>query len=79
MKEKVVDLDRTVYELCSGDPEIAGILQEAGFSDVTKPGMLNTAGRFMTIPKGASMKRIDLRDVKRLFSEHGYSTTGGGS
>lgn len=76
MKDKVVDLNRTVYELCYADPEIAGILREAGFSDVTKPGMLNTAGRFMTIPKGATMKRIDLQVVKRLFSEHGYSTTG---
>jgi hypothetical protein len=77
MSEKVLDLDRTVYELCSGDPEIAGILQEVGFADVTKPGMLNTAGRFMTIPKGAQFKRIDLAEVKRVFAEHGYRVVGG--
>ena len=77
MNGKVLDLDRTVYELCTGDPEIAGILQEAGFSDVTKPGMLNTAGRFMTIPKGAQMKRIDLAEVKRIFAERGYEVVGG--
>ncbi len=52
MKEKVLDLDRTVYELCADEPEIAGILRKAGFSDITKPGMLQTAGRFMPIPKG---------------------------
>lgn len=77
MKEKILDLDRTVYELCTADPEIAGILQETGFSDVTKPGMLSTAGRFMTIPKGAGFKRIDLEGVKRVFAERGYKIVGG--
>ncbi len=77
MSGKVLDLDRTVYELCTGDPEIAGILQDVGFADVTKPGMLNTAGRFMTIPKGALLKRIDLAEVKRIFAERGYEVVGG--
>ena len=77
MSEKVLNLGRTVYELCSGDPEIAEFLRKAGFADVTKPGMLNTAGRFMTIPKGAQLKRIDLEDVKRIFAEHGFRVDGG--
>ena len=77
MNEKLLNLDRTVYELCSGDPEVAEILKEAGFADVTKPGMLNTAGRFMTIPKGAQLKRIDLEDIKRIFAEHGFRIVGG--
>lgn len=77
MSEKVLNLDRTVYELCSGDPEVSEILKEAGFADVTKPGMLNTAGRFMTIPKGAQLKRINLEDIKRIFSEHGFRVVGG--
>ena len=75
----MLDLGRTVYELCMGDPEIAEILREVGFSDVTKPGMLNTAGRFMTIPKGAGLKRIDLEDVKRTFAERGYAVIGDGT
>ena len=33
------------------------ILAEIGFVDILKPGMLNTAGRFMTIPKGAAMRK----------------------
>lgn len=79
MGERVLDLNRTVYALCTEDPEIAGILAEAGFSDVARPGMLNTAGRFMTIPKGAAMKRMNLDDVKRVFEAHGYKVTGGGT
>jgi len=77
MNGKILDLDRTVYALCASDPEIAGILREVGFSDVMKPGMLNTAGRFMTIPKGAQFKGIDLADVKRIFEERGYTVVGG--
>jgi hypothetical protein len=34
--------------------------------------MLATAGRFMTIPKGAALKKIDLEVIKSMLTEHGY-------
>lgn len=73
MEEKVIDLRKTVFELCSHDSEIPAILAEAGFSDILKPGMLSTAGRFMTIPKGAEMKHIDLNALKETFIGRGYT------
>jgi len=73
MADRVLDLDKTVYELCTADPGILPILEEAGFSEVTKPGMLATAGRFMTIPKGAALKKLDLETVKQTFAKHGYT------
>lgn len=72
MADKVIHLNKTVYELCREDSNVAGILAEAGFTDITKPGMLNTAGRFMTISKGAVMKKINLDTIKQIFKEHGY-------
>ncbi len=54
MKEKIIQLNKTVYELCSKDPEVAVVLAEIGFTDITKPGMLQTAGRFMTFRKERS-------------------------
>lgn len=72
MQEKIIDLSKTVYEICSADPEAAEILAGAGFTDITKPGMLKTAGRFMTIPKGAVMKKISMDTVKQAFTEQGY-------
>ncbi|MEA5016057.1 MAG: DUF1858 domain-containing protein [Candidatus Limiplasma sp.] len=78
MEERVLDLDKTVYALCSQDPQVAEILREAGFSEITKPGMLTTVGRVMTIPKGAAMRHVELEEVKRLFESHGYRVTGGG-
>lgn len=72
MGKKAVDFNKTVYELCSGNPEILNILAGAGFSDITKPGMLNTAGRFMKIPDGARVKKINLEEVKKAFTSRGY-------
>ncbi|NLL78028.1 MAG: DUF1858 domain-containing protein [Clostridiales bacterium] len=73
MADKILDLNSTVYELCSADSGIIPILAEAGFTDITKPGMLATAGRFMTIPKGASFKKLNLEDIKHIFTQHGYT------
>ena len=44
-----------------------------GFKDITKPGMLNTAGRFMTLPKGAAMKGINMDVIREELMKHGFS------
>lgn len=72
MTHKILDLNRTVHELCTADPGILPLLAAAGFTEITKPGMLATAGRFMTIPKGAAMKKLDLAMIKSRFEEAGY-------
>ena len=45
-----IDLKKTVYEILRENPEIVSIMKELGFENITNEGMLNTAGRFMTIP-----------------------------
>lgn len=75
MGDKTIDLGKSVHELATEYPEIINIMQELGFSDIMKPGMLNTAGRFMTIPNGAAMKGIELGLVKQKFIEKGYEIT----
>ncbi len=71
--EKIIDLTRSVHDLCKENPEVIEILKELGFDQITNPAMLNTAGRFMTIPKGAVMKGIDLGRIKREFENRGFS------
>lgn len=68
----VIDLNKTIYELSKEIPEITEIMLGLGFHDITKPGMLNTAGRFMTIKKGAAMKKIDLKLIINTLREKGY-------
>lgn len=67
-----LDLNKTVYELCKEYPELPQILADLGFQDITKPGMITTVGRFMTIPKGAKMKKIDLISMIQTLTERGY-------
>ena len=70
---KSIDLNKTVYNLCRDDSGIIDILKNLGFKDIGKPGILETAGRFMTIAAGAKMKGINLDEIKKEFISRGYS------
>ncbi|ABO50132.1 conserved hypothetical protein [Desulforamulus reducens MI-1] len=69
---KILNLQKSLFELVREHPDIANIMHELGFKDIVKPAMLNTAGRVMTIPKGAALKKIDLDTIKQTFQEKGY-------
>lgn len=69
-----ISFEETVYSLINKHPDINGIMVEAGFANITKPGMIDTVGRIMTIKKGAKMKEISLDELKALFLQHGYIT-----
>ena len=68
----VIDLSKSVYEICNEHPEVVGIMKDLGFESITNPAMLKTAGRFMTIPKGAAMKNIPMEKIKEAFAANGY-------
>ncbi len=70
--QKVVDFTKTIYDLCTENPEIKEIMRELGFESITNPGMINTAGRIMTIPKGATMKGVELGKIRAEFEKRGY-------
>lgn len=69
---KRISLNDSIYQLTSEHPEILDIMIELGFSDIGKPGMLNTMGRVMTLKKGAKMKQIDLAHIKAVFLAEGF-------
>ena len=71
--KKIVDFNKTIYELCTEDPFIIEIMKEQGFEQITKQGMLQTAGRVMTIPKGARMRGKEITDIVQTFENHGYA------
>jgi len=70
--KKTIDLSKSVYELCRDNPEMVGIMKELGFDNIANPAMLNTAGRFMTIPKGAELKKISIEKIKEVLKNKGY-------
>ncbi len=69
---KNLNLKKSIFELCTQDPELLDILYEIGFTEIVKPGMLNTVGRFMTLPKGASLRKISMDDVRKSLAQKGY-------
>lgn len=71
--EKIVDFNKSIYELAKESDEIIQIMKELGFADIDKPGMLNTMGRFMTINKGIVMKKFPIDRVKEAFIKKGYT------
>jgi len=73
MDQILIDLNETVFALCSKYPDMIGILSELGFTDITKPGMLQTAGRFMTPVKGAALKHIPLEQIIAALAARGYT------
>ena len=70
---KEVSLKESVYELCSTHPELVTLMREIGFVNITKPGMLQSVGKFMTIPKGCRTMQISLEDVKEHLSNNGFT------
>ncbi|NLK99962.1 MAG: DUF1858 domain-containing protein [Clostridiales bacterium] len=74
MEDKTVDLNKSVYEICNEYKDLPEILHDLGFVDIIKPGMLHTAGRFMTLKKGAALKKISIDSIKERLSLHGYNT-----
>lgn len=64
---KELDFSKSVYELTQQYPEIVEIMRDLGFTEIVKPGMLQSAGRVMTIPKGSKMKKIPMEKGGRTM------------
>ncbi|MGX7393833.1 DUF1858 domain-containing protein [Carnobacterium mobile] len=69
---KTISLESSVYELVTAYPEIQQVLFDLGLKDIQNPAMLNTVGRYMTIPKGAKMKKVDLNNIIHQLNQLGF-------
>ena len=77
MANKMLDLNKSVYELTQEYPEVVEIMASLGFADITKKAMLMSVGRVMTIPKGAKMKGIAMEKIVAAFKESGFTLSDG--
>jgi hypothetical protein len=69
---KTINLNQSLYEICTQFPEVISIMESLGFENISKPTMLQTVGRVMTIPKGCRVKDIPLETVIHTFENHGF-------
>jgi hypothetical protein len=72
MERATLSAQTTIYELAQQYPEIPDIMAELGFKDIVKPMMLQTAGRYMTLDKGARLKGIAWSVIVATFAQHGF-------
>lgn len=73
---KKLDLTKSVYELTQEYPELIDIMVGLGFTEITKKPVLHSAGKIMTIPKGAKMKNIPMMNVVAAFMSKGFEFVG---
>lgn len=71
--DKLLHWDEPIFNLVSRHSEVKGIMVGLGFHDIARPGMLQTAGRFMTLSKGIALKKISMETVEQTFLQHGFT------
>ena len=64
---KEINLDQTLLSLATTYPELIDILYDLGFTQIKAPGMLKTAGRFMTLRSGCELRKIELERLKEIL------------
>lgn len=69
---KEINLDQTLLSIVSQYPELIDLLYDFGFTQIKVPGMLQTAGRFMTLRSGCKLRKIDLEKLKIYLIENGF-------
>lgn len=70
---KELNTKLSVYELTQLAPDIIDIMAELGFKDILLPGMIQTAGKFMTLKKGADLRKIPWAQIEKAFALKGYT------
>ncbi len=71
-----INVNDTILSIITQDEKLKDILFELGFKEITKQGMLQTVGRFMTLKAGSSMRKIDLNKIKERLEALGYQVEG---
>lgn len=72
MTKKLININKTVYELCKEYPEIKNILFDLGFEPIKNPIMFNTVAKVMSIEKASKIKNIDMKEIVKKFEENGF-------
>ena len=68
-----IDVNQSVYDIITAHPEFKTVLLEAGFTQLSEPGILETVGRFMTLQKGILLRGINQDELERIAQRNGFS------
>jgi hypothetical protein len=75
-EDMIININETILKLINKDEKLRDILYDLGFKEITKPGMLQTVGRFMTLKAGSNLRKIDLKMIVKRLEEEGFQVEG---
>ena len=70
---KTVDFNDSLANILKQYPELLDILYDFGFTQIKAPGMLQTAGKFMTLKMGCELRKIDVSALEDHLFSLGYT------
>lgn len=69
---QTIDLNRPVYETIKQHPELKQLLIDLGFSPLANEVMLKTAGRMVSLKKGADKIGVSIEKIIQTLQWNGY-------
>ena len=73
MGMKTVDFNDYLANIIQQYPELLDILYDLGFTQIKAPGMLQTAGKFMSLKMGCDLRKIDINALENYLIALGYT------
>ncbi|HET6785733.1 MAG TPA: DUF1858 domain-containing protein [Erysipelotrichaceae bacterium] len=70
---KEIKLDQSLFTLLDQYPDLIDVLYDFGFTQIKLPGMIQSAGRFMTLRKGCEMRKLDIGVLVNMLNKLGYT------
>ena len=70
---KTVNFKDSLANIIKQYPELLDILYDFGFTKIKAPGMLQTAGKFMTLKMGCELRKIDVSTLEDHLISLGYT------
>jgi len=70
---KTVDFNDSLANIIQQYPELLNILYDFGFTQIKAAGMLQTAGKFMSLKMGCELRKIDVSALEDHLISLGYT------
>lgn len=67
-----ININDKIKDLVEEHPSLINILAKLGFSEILKPGKINTVGRFVSLKSGISLRKLDFKDIEEKLKNEGY-------
>lgn len=78
LREVIIDLQRSLYDLTREYPELIPILKDMGLEGAANPILRQTAGRKLAVAEGLQRHGISLEEAGRKLAAEGFQLLGQG-